>query len=1127
MIGPTGKFLVEFAELVARWAVWAEAEVTGCEGVALTAPSASPHSARHLEALARTEYRLLGEFRVARDGNRLGEHQLAARKGRMLLKLLVVERGRFVPIDRIVAALWGDSPPAKAPQNVASLVSRLRSVLGPRTIHGGRGGYRLDPADALVDVDRAAALVDEADARLAAGQASLAYSAADAALGLLAAGPLLADEPDALWAEEARREVERLGRRARRAAWRAALELGDHQEALDIAGAGTVADPLDEEAHRAVMLAHHRAGEPGAALAAYSRLRETLVEELGADPGPETEALYLDILRGERERPALEVTARSAMPPEPGEPGFVGRDDELAELSGAWEGAARGQPGLWLAAGEAGIGKTRLALELARLVEATGGLLAHARCYEAERSLFLQPILDAIGTLAGALPPDVLRTAAEGSAGTLGELVPEVARILRPLHYERGAPELERRRSFEAVASLLQRLARRQPVLLLLDDLHQAGASTLEALHFLFRRMATDRFLAVATVRAEESGEVLGQLGELARVIELGPLTETAVGELARAMGAPGMAAPVARMTGGHTLYAVEALRAVVEAGAGERLPRVPESLRAAVLTRVRRAGPEVEELLRAAAVIGSAFDVEVVAGLLGAPLEDAVRRAEHALAARLVVEAGRVYEFANDLVREVLYETTPAPTRLVRHRRAIALVANPEAVGAHAAAAGDWATAMRSWEEAAARATAAFANRDAERLLSEALGSAAHADDPLAEARIRLARARVRWQLADHDGAHGDQAVALELARALPDPRLEAAALEQLGWTAWFVRDAKGAEELAERAAEMAERAASGPYARPGGLVLAGRVRHWRGDLAGAEEAVRAALELGPDPETAPLARYALGAILQHADRYAEAQRVLDEATREFERQGQLRSLLSALFFDALALMALGDLAGALRRLERKRGLLDRYELAYYRPRTATTMAAVWWELGDLGRAGDLVAQALEDADRAVEPLSATQQHERAHALMAAAEVALRSGDEAGAASRLNEAAPLLGRGLPFESRWGLRMAELGARLNGSRAEELLELACARPHPKYRALALAHLGRREEAAELARGLRSDLLLAQVAPPPEAEAATGRIAARLPGELKGMFARARARAEGATGTRQQGVRRPH
>jgi tetratricopeptide (TPR) repeat protein len=223
-----------------------------------------------------------------------------------------------------------------------------------------------------------------------------------------------------------------------------------------------------------------------------------------------------------------------------------------------------------------------------------------------------------------------------------------------------------------------------------------------------------------------------------------------------------------------------------------------------------------VETLLRAATVVGAAFDLEVVAGLLELPVDVCARRAGQAMAARLLVEdeAGAGYRFTNDLVREVLYRTSPRPTRVTRHRRLAAMLADrPEAAAGHAAAAGDWATAARAWMAAAAEAARAYANRDAERLLDQAVAAATEAGDPALEAAARLDRGQALVALGDYPAAFADQEQALRLATAHGLDRLEAAALEQLGWTAYYSRDHQAASELTPRPASWP----SGRWPPPG----------------------------------------------------------------------------------------------------------------------------------------------------------------------------------------------------------------------------------------------------------------------------------------------------------------------
>ena len=1043
---------------------------------------------------ARLRIRLIGVFAVERDGTEVPPAEAGSRKARTLLKVLAAQRGRLVPMDELVAVLWADRPPADAAANVATFVSRLRAAFGADVIDGGRSGYRLATGPAVVvDLDEAAGLVAEAEARLASGQPALAVVAAEAALARLRTGSVLEDEPAADRDGAAGQEAERVLRRAREAAWRAASGVGDHRRALTAAADAVAADPLDEQAHRVVMRAYHHLGDPGEALASYERLRRLLAEELGADPAPETERIQLAVLRGT----AVEDEAPAPATDRHGASGLVGRDRELDALVGHWAAAVRGSTTCVLVTGEAGIGKTRLAAELARQAEATGALVLEARCFEAERSLFLQPVLEATRAAAARVHPDRLREAAGDWAGPLGALLPELNRLLRPAGYQPATPELERRRAFESLSALLGALARQRPLLVVLDDLHLAGASTLELLHFLVRWDPAAPLLVLATLRSEEADEALGQLGRLATGVELGPLPEAAVAELAAAMGLGGRAAEVLALTRGHTLFVVEALRALAEGGAGQ-VP-LPPSLQSAVGARARRCGPEVEEVLRVAAVAGMSLELEEVAALADLRADEVARRAEHACRAGLLVEAAGRYEFANELVRSALYETTPAPTRVVRHRRLAERAAGrPEAAAAHAAAAGDWELAVTSWVEAARRASAAFANREAEALLTRALDVSALVDTPALVAKALFDRGRARVALGRYAEATTDLAAAQQLARAGGDDQLEAAAVEQLGWAAYHARDG--------RVVALSERAAAHPAAGPGARVLWGRVRNLTGDVPGAIAALEPFAGAGAgtdvDPAVAATASSYLATALCHADRFGEAAEVAEETIETCRRSGALRAMLNARMFGAMARANLGEFELALDQAERLRDEAGRFDAPFYRPRALNILAWIWRELGQLELARDLATEALEVSsgrgrDAELEPA--------ANAMLALAESALLAGDAATATGLIGDIAPLVARGVSYGWRIELRQLELLARLVPVRGEELRALARRRGSAKYESLALAHLGRPDEAAAVAARTGSDWLLAAVAPPARASQSIERSAARLPERLRADF----------------------
>ena len=728
---------------------------------------------------AHVELRLAGTFSVVRAGARLTDGEIGSRKSRTLLKLLAVERPGLVTVDRIVEILWPDERPAAPEQNVATMVSRLRAVLGADLIAGGRAGYRLAPGPGLVvDLDTAAGFCEQAEGKLGTA-AAVALAAAERAHELLAAGTAIGDEPYADWADPAREQVRELLRRVRLAAAEAALATGDPRRAAGYAEAAVAADPLDEAAHRWYMSAAAASGEQARALAAYEALRRRLGRELGADPAPRTRELHLAILREQDGGLARGGSGRVAPGgPKPDAIPLAGRDRESKVLREAWTAAAGGQPGLVTITGEAGIGKTALAEALAAEAAGDGGTVLRTRCYETERSLFLQPIVEAIAPVAASTPAGMLRQLLGEHATAAAGLLPEVAALLGPPPPGRGSMEMERRRAFEAVRALLRGLAERNPVLLVVDDLQYAGQSTVELMHFLGREPAGTRLLVLATVRAENDAQVGAALAPVARRVEVGPLDADAVAQLARAAGQDELAGRILEQTRGHTLFVVEVLRALASGEDG-----VPESLRTAVQARVRRAGPPVEALLRAAAVLGSTVDPLTLGVMLDLVPAAALEQCEAALGARLLVVSGRDYEFANDLIRDVLYASTPEPTRLAYHRRAADLLTGqPESLARHAAAASDWLRAGRAWLRAGEDAMGRYAASDAAALATQALEAGQRAADAEVSARALVLRGRALEATGAHAAALADLTRGAEGARAAGDRRLEMLALRELG---------------------------------------------------------------------------------------------------------------------------------------------------------------------------------------------------------------------------------------------------------------------------------------------------------------------------------------------------------
>lgn len=681
----------------------------------------------------------------------------------MLLRLLAARRGEALAAPEIADVLWPEDRPADPEAVLASLVSRLRRVLGADAVLGGREGYRLGAVE--TDVGRARRLLDDA------GRAPPAAAAAgaEAALGVLGPGNGTAADPDDAWMVPVRAEVAALRGHARHLLARAALETGDPVHAEEAARAALAADGLDEEAGRELMRALLARNLPAEALREYDRLRRVLAEELGADPAPATRELHAVALRGE-------------VPPAPAAPrrrdGFAlaGRDPELRALQGVWTQACRHSAALVLLAGEAGIGKSRLLEELAGLARRSGGAVLAGRAFEGERSLFAQPLVDALASAARSLPAGRIRAAVAG-AGPVGALVPGLAAFADG---GPGAPAPTGRdptQNLAVVTAFLRGLARDGPVLVAVDDLQRAGRSTVELLHYLARHLGPARVLLAAAARSGEGDEALDVLQAVGTTLRLGPLTPDAVAVLAGRAGHAGRAADVLRRTGGHPLFVVEVLRSL---GNGEE--GLPASVQTAVVDRVTRTGEATQRLLRAAAVLGASFDPLVAAAVAEVPEEAALRGFERALQAELLVTRGRQYEFAHDVVREALLASTPSPTLLAWHARAAdQRTVDPEAVAGHAEAIGDRPRAARAWLLAAEGALGRFVASDAILLATRAVALGGELDDAELRGRALVARGRAHEAATHFAAALEDFTSARDAARRAGDRRLQMVVLREL----------------------------------------------------------------------------------------------------------------------------------------------------------------------------------------------------------------------------------------------------------------------------------------------------------------------------------------------------------
>jgi DNA-binding SARP family transcriptional activator len=502
-------------------------------------------------------FHVLGPLEVEADD---GPLVLGGPKERLLLALLLTRPNQVVSVEALVRGLWGEQPPPTAAKTLQSHVKRLRRALEPGRARGAAAevlvtrqpGYLLRVAPRALDATRFEELTAQARRALADGHADSAASLLHEALGLWRGQPF----EEFLDADVAVAEADRLAE-LRRAAVEdrieADLRQGRHRELVAELEGLVREQPLRERLWAQLLLALYRAGRQADALLAYQRARSILVEELGIDPGAELRRLHAAVLAQD---PGLDLPPTA----EPGQarklpqalsvagPAFVGRAAELAWLQAAWTRAAHGRGGVAFVAGGPGMGKTRLAAELAQELHDQRGWVLYGRCTPGPNDP-LQPFEQALagwGSALGEVP------GIERSPAAFGE---ELAEVLA------GRPD--------------------RAVLLVLDDLHLAEAPTLEMLAGLAAAVATRRLLVLGTYRDEAAAAKVAALVQRldpsgAARRRLGPLSRDEVAKVLAIYGAEAAAReaadPMLERTGGVPLLVHQAAGDWAQAQAAQQV---------------------------------------------------------------------------------------------------------------------------------------------------------------------------------------------------------------------------------------------------------------------------------------------------------------------------------------------------------------------------------------------------------------------------------------------------------------------------------------------------------------------------------------------------------------------------
>ncbi|MDX1520115.1 MAG: AAA family ATPase, partial [Anaerolineae bacterium] len=475
-------------------------------------------------------------------------------------------------------------------------------------------------------------------------------------------------------------------------------------EAVEVTRRLLELEPWQEEGHQQLLRLLALSGQRTAALEHYEHYRQKLVTEMDLEPEPETEELLDRIRAGDLKPSAVspETPEKQALP----RPLFE-RRDEYAWLINHWQGVSQSSRNKWaLIKGEAGVGKTRLVEELGRHLEGQGAVLLQGRCYASSDSVTYQPIATALKQkMAHFLSQNLV--VSEIWLAELAQLLPEIydryPDLPAPLTADRGA---NRYRLFEAVTVYLRAITAQGPLLLFIDDLQWVDEDTLEMLAYLIRHLNNAPLLLVGTYVPGELGNdhplttVRNTLYREGLVDELAleRLSEAAVCHIVSEIVDHPDQAILARMlyklSEGNPFILFESIEELQEQGLPARLSEnqpvdllaIPVGVQAMVERRLSHLTPPSRQLLSLAAVIGNAFESNLLIEASDLSKSEILDYLDDWVKRYLVKEIRRqdsdsvenvsplpgdlFYDFSHDLIRTIIYNDLGQVRRQSLHKQ-------------------------------------------------------------------------------------------------------------------------------------------------------------------------------------------------------------------------------------------------------------------------------------------------------------------------------------------------------------------------------------------------------------------------------------------------------------------------
>jgi DNA-binding SARP family transcriptional activator len=916
------------------------------------------------------DLRLLGGFLLRADTR---PRPLPVRKAQALLAYLALRAGRATGRETLMHLLWGDTRDRQARQSLRQTLVRVR-----RALSGSRRSAIVVQGDTIT-LNPSALRVDVAEfERLVRRGTADALEAATR----LYPGPLLdgcrVDAPAFEgWLEAERTRLHELAITALRRLLARHERTGRVDAAIDAAGRLLGLDPLQEDIHRTLMRLYARQGRRAAALRQYQACVAIQQKELGVEPEDDTRRLYLEILQRRAPSPrrgAATVLASPRGTRSTAEAPLVGRAAELARLQQHLRAARYGRGRVVVVTGEPGIGKSRLAEELATTASNAGVHVLVGRTYESDHALPFRSWMDALRT------GRVVSALLAGHAGSR-PVRAELARLFPELSGGDAPPPITAEshvRLFEAIDALLAELARQGPLVLILEDLHWADEMTLWLLAFVARRVADRPLLLLGTLREDEEtpawrrtlGELTG-LGHFDHVV-LGALSEAATADLVRALARTDRrdahltetVRTVWTLSEGSPFVIVETVRAWRDG----QLPApadgaLPQRVRDMITARLDRLSPRAHELARVAAGFTRDFEFAVLQRAAGFGRRETAEALEELVRRRILDAVGDRFDYTHERIRQAVYRGLLGPRRQAIHA---AIGDALEAVYAgqldqlydrlayHFARADDPARALQYTVLLADKVARSYALDDAVRALHDAL---AYTDRVPALARAP-ARLDVVYRLAHVLSLQGRPAEARDLlleheamVLALRDSRLAGVHYFWLAYAYGNLGESEAAYRHAKRALEEA--------ARSGDEITMGKASY---------ELARELYVIGPQAEGIAHGRHAvsllertderwwlgqalwtLALLLMHVGEFRPALELTEQLRVLGESIGERRLQAFAAAFAGRAYTVMGETEAALAATGRGVTLaIDPVARAI----TRGYDGIAWLQAGDAGRA-------------------------------------------------------------------------------------------------------------------------------------------------------------------------------